>query len=242
MPRSDGAAFTVAIRKTLRDFELRVDVAFTSGVTVIVGPSGSGKTMLLRTMAGLERPDVGHIAIGERLVERAPQIHVAPKERGVGFVFQDYALFPHLSVTENVAYGLCAHRIPKPERDRRVAAMLERLDIAPLARERPRKLSSGQRQRVALARALVIEPQALFLDEPLAALDVLTRSRVRAELARLLTGYLIPTLLVSHDPADAAAFGGRVLVIERGTVIADAPYSSLRGSTQTAFLATFSEM
>jgi molybdate transport system ATP-binding protein len=234
-----GAPLRVDIRKTLRDFELRVDRAFDAGVTLVIGPSGAGKTMLLRILAGLVRPDAGTVAVGSRILDAPPNIFVPPTERGVGLVFQDYALFPHLSVNANVAYGLGPRRIPPAERERHVREMLERLDIGSLGRERPAALSGGQRQRVALARALVTQPGVLLLDEPLAALDPLTRSRVRAELGRLLSGLAIPTILVTHDPVDAQAFPDRVIALEAGTIVLDTPYAALAGSERTEFLKMF---
>ncbi|MGH2346080.1 MAG: ABC transporter ATP-binding protein, partial [Chloroflexota bacterium] len=166
----------VNVQKRLREITLAVDLRFDPGVTVIVGPSGAGKSTLLRLIAGLTRPDQGAIQLGERVLDdTAARLYVPPGRREISLVFQEYALFPHLSIERNVAYGLQARRVPRAERGRRVRAMLERLGIANLAGERPDHLSGGQRQRVALARALVLEPRALLLDEPLAALDVQTR-------------------------------------------------------------------
>ncbi len=228
----------VAIVKRMRAFELRVDASFPPGITLVAGPSGAGKTTLLRTIAGTLRADAGSIRLAGTLLADAPNVHVEPKTRDLGLVFQDYALFPHLDVAANVAYGLAARRVPRVERDGKVAAVLERLGIADFATRRPATLSAGERQRVALARALVIEPRALLLDEPLAALDVLTRARVRSELAVLLATLRIPTVLVSHDPADAVCFPDRVLVLEDGTVAAQASLGSLDPST-SAFVAAF---
>jgi molybdate transport system ATP-binding protein len=234
-----SAPLRVNIRKALRDFELHVERTFDAGVTLLIGPSGAGKTMLLRMLAGLVRPDAGTVAVGSRILDAPPNVFVPPTERGVGLVFQDYALFPHLSVNANVAYGLGPRRVPSPEREERVRDMLERLDIASLGAERPSKLSGGQRQRVALARALVTRPAALLLDEPLAALDPLSRSRVRVQLGELLRGLAIPTILVTHDPADAQAFPARVIALEEGEIVADEPYSALALNGRTEFLKTF---
>jgi ABC-type Fe3+/spermidine/putrescine transport system ATPase subunit len=224
---SNDDRLTVDVRKRLRDIELAVSLSFDLGVTLVVGPSGAGKTTLLRIIAGVVHPDAGTIALGGRAIDGPAGAHVPPGARDVGLVFQDYALFPHLDVAANVAYGLDARRVPRAERERRVREMLERLDIGELARVRPGALSGGQRQRVALARALVIEPRALLLDEPLAALDLLTRSRVREELVRLLRPLQIPTVFVTHDPADAAAFPERIVVLDAGAVVADAAHSDL---------------
>ena len=164
----------VAARKALRDFTLDVDVRFARGVTVLAGPSGAGKSTLLRIVAGLVRPDAGHVAIDGRVLHgdgAAPAFR-----RDVAYVFQEYALFPHLDVLDNVAYGLAARGVARAARRATASAWLERLGIAALARARPRDLSGGERQRVALARALAWTPRALLLDEPFAALDDATRA------------------------------------------------------------------
>src|SRR5579871_1204704 len=182
-----GPSLRVAVGKRLREITLAVDLVFAPGVTAIVGPSGAGKSTLLRLVAGLVRPDNGIIRLGERTLDDASRgFHLTSGRRDISLVFQEYALFPHLSVARNVAYGLEARRVGRAERRRRVGAALERLGIARLADERPTRLSGGQRQRVALARALVTEPSALLLDEPLAALDVQTRASVRHELRLIL--------------------------------------------------------
>jgi molybdate transport system ATP-binding protein len=204
------------LRKKLREFELIATETIPSGVTVIEGPSGAGKTTLLRLIAGLVRPDAGTVMLAKRtLTDVARRTFVPPHQRNVALLFQEYALFPHLDVSHNIAYGLRAHGVERDERTVRVQQALERFEISALARARVTELSGGQRQRVALARALVVEPAALLLDEPLSALDPATRVRVRAELATMLTNIDIPTLFVSHDPSDRALFG-RALQIDRG--------------------------
>lgn len=231
---------TIAAARRLRDITLRVDLSFGPGVTALVGPSGAGKTTLLRLAAGLTRPDQGIIRLGgELLDDAARRFHLPPGRRGVSVVFQEYALFPHLSVAENVAYGLRARRVAGPERRRRVAEMLDRLGIGALAGERPARLSGGQRQRVALARALVLDPRALLLDEPLAALDVQTRASVRHELRAMLTGLPIPTLLVTHDYADALVFRERIVIMDAGQVVQDGSHAGLLTHPRTRFVADF---
>jgi molybdate transport system ATP-binding protein len=213
---------TFDLRKTLREFTFSAAAEIPNGVTVIEGPSGAGKTTLLRLIAGLVQPDAGTVTLNERaLTDTAARIFVPPFQRNVSIVFQEYALFPHLNVTQNVAYGLRAHGVARDEQGIRVQRALERFEIATLSRARVNELSGGQRQRVALARALVVDPAALLLDEPLSALDPATRVRVRSELAAMLAGVEIPTLFVSHDPSDRELFG-RALHIERGdlTVLA----------------------
>jgi molybdate transport system ATP-binding protein len=155
---------------------------------------------------------------GRTLTDTAENVIVPPDRRNVAILFQEYALFPHLDVSANVAYGLRARNVPREERAARVTRELERFDMATLAHARVTELSGGQRQRVALARALIIEPAALLLDEPLAALDVATRSRVRGELAAQLHQVNVPTLFVSHDPSARNLFPGPAFHIERGTL------------------------
>ena len=206
---------TIDARKRLREFTFDVAVEVERGVTIVVGPSGAGKTTLLNLIAGLVRPDDGTIALNGTILADA-RTFIPPEKRNVALVFQEYALFPHLNVEQNVAYGLRARHIAREEQRSRVASALARLEIAALRGARVDELSGGQRQRVALARALVIEPAAILLDEPLAALDPDTRARVRGELAAVLEEVHVPVLFVTHDEADRAAFAGRVLHIERG--------------------------
>ncbi len=227
------------IVKRLRDFTLDVDVQASAGVTLIVGPSGSGKTTLLRIIAGLDEIDGGCVSIGERILDDGNGRFVPAGKRDIAYVLQEYALFPHLSVAENVAYGLVARRVPREEREARVASALERFGIPDVAHVKPDKLSGGQRQRVALARALVLEPRALLLDEPLAALDVQTRSSVRRELHSIVTQVPIPTLLVTHDAADARSFPERVIAIEGGAITQSGSCAELFGSPATPFIADF---
>jgi ABC-type sulfate/molybdate transport systems ATPase subunit len=192
----------------LRSYALRVGLTVGAGETVaLVGPSGAGKSTVLRAVAGLLDPDEGRIALGDATWFDAPaRIALPPERRAVGLVFQDYALFPHLTVAQNVAFGGAG----------RAAELMERLRIAPLARERPGDLSGGERQRVALARALARDPGVLLLDEPLAALDAHTRAVVRAELAALLAELALPAIVVTHDHRDAIALADRVGVLVDG--------------------------
>ena len=203
----------VAARKALRDFTLDVDVRFEPGVTVLAGPSGAGKSTLLRIVAGLVRPDAGHVAIDGH-VASAPAFR-----RDVAYVFQEYALFPHLDVLDNVAYGLAARGVSRAARRATASAWLERLGLGALARARPRDLSGGERQRVALARAMAWTPRALLLDEPFAALDDATRAGVRDEVRAALAPLDVPVVLVTHDESDVAAFAAPVVRLERGRVV-----------------------
>jgi molybdate transport system ATP-binding protein len=213
------AVLDLDITSELRAFRVALKLAIGDEVVALVGPSGAGKTTVLRAVAGLHRPDRGRIACGgEVWFARgdggdgggARAIDLAPERRSVGYVPQHHALFPHLTVEENVAFSGADAVI--------VASLLARLGIAELAAVRPAQLSGGERQRVALARALARQPQVLLLDEPLAALDAHTRRVVRDELAAELRGVAIPTLLVTHDFADAAALADRVAVLVDGTL------------------------
>lgn len=193
-----------------------------AGITVIFGPSGAGKTTLLRCLAGLERPDEGRIHFnGEVWFDARQKISFSPRQRQLGFVPQDYALFPHLSVERNVAYGLAD--LPAADRRSRVTESLRWLGVEELRRRLPRELSGGQAQRVALARALARRPRLLLLDEPLSALDTPTRLRLRAELRPLLVRFGIPTLLVTHDRAEALALGDDLVVMDSGAIVQQAP-------------------
>lgn len=191
------------------------DLHIGSGITVLFGASGSGKTTILRCLAGLERPEIGTIHFGEEIwFDAGRNIFLPSRKRGVGFVPQDYALFPHLTVARNVGYGL--NDLPAAERTVREVETLHWLGLEGLENRLPRELSGGQQQRVALARAVVRRPRLLLLDEPLAALDTPTRLRLRGELRQLLRQLGIPTILVTHDRIEALALGDDVVVLHGG--------------------------
>lgn len=186
-------------------------------IGVLIGPSGCGKTSLLRAVAGLERLAAGTVRLdGQVLGDAAAGVHRAPEERGIGMVFQDYALFPHLSVADNIAFGL-AH-LPKPERAARVAEMLDLVGLAHAARRAPHQLSGGQQQRIALARALARRPRLLLLDEPFSSLDVDLRERLAQDVRAILKQLGATALFVTHDQLEAFAIGDRIGVMERGTL------------------------
>ncbi len=180
----------------------------------VLGPSGCGKTTLLRLLAGFLAPESGRILFDGRDVTRDP-----PDRRNTGMVFQSYALWPHMKVVDNVAYGLKVRRVPGPERRRRALEALAALHIESLAERRPGELSGGEQQRVALARALVIQPQVLLLDEPLSNLDPALRSEVRLEIRRLCRGTGITTVYVTHDQKEALSMADTVAVMRRGRVV-----------------------
>jgi ABC-type sulfate/molybdate transport systems ATPase subunit len=215
------------IHVPLRSFDLRLSLEV-EGTVALVGPSGAGKTTVLRAVAGLVRPSSGRIAVGgETWFDGRTNVPV--EERAAGFLFQDYALFPHMSVRRNVEYA---------QKDG-AEGHLERLGIGHLAEAHPRELSGGERQRVALARALARDPKVLLLDEPLSALDAHTKASVRRELRELLAGLNVPTLFVTHDFEDAAALADRIGVIADGTLRQIGPAAELGARPADAFVASF---
>jgi molybdate transport system ATP-binding protein len=229
----------VEARARLGDFELDVAAdAARGGCLALAGPSGAGKSTVLRVVAGLLRPDHGVVRCGEETwLDTGAGIDLAPERRRCGYVFQDYALFEHLSAWENVAYGL--RRVPRRERRRRAEELLERFGMAPHADARPRTLSGGERQRVALARALAREPRVLLLDEPLSALDARTRAGAARELAAVLRDAEVPAILVTHDFAEAAALGDHVAVVDGGRVVQRGTPGELAAAPASAFVADF---
>jgi len=215
-------ALEVHIETKLADFAL--EVAFSGGDEPlgILGPSGAGKTMLLRCIAGLERPDRGRIVLGNRtLLDTERHVRIPARQRRVGLLFQNYALLPHRTVGENVGFGL--NNLSRAERERHVRILLERAHASGLEQRFPREISGGEQQRVALARALAIEPEALLLDEPLSALDTHLRSQMEAQLQETFLGYLRPSLLVTHNIEEAYRLSKRLLVLSRGRVVAHGP-------------------
>jgi ABC-type sulfate/molybdate transport systems ATPase subunit len=215
----------------LRSYELDVRLSVGAETVALVGPSGAGKTTVLRAIAGLRAPDRGRIAFGDEVwFDAAAKVDRPPEARSVGLVFQEYALFPHMTVRRNVAFGSGATGVD---------ALLQRLGVAHLADERPGHLSGGERQRVALARALAREPGVLLLDEPLSALDTHTRASVRAHLQDVLAQLALPTLIVTHDFRDATALADRVGVIVDGRLRQVATVAELVRHPRDAFVARF---
>ena len=203
-------------------FTLDVGFAASAGFTILFGASGAGKTTLLDCIAGLQTPDRGEIAIGETvLFDSASRKSLPSSQRSVGYLLQSLALFPHMTVEQNVRYGL-AH-LDRPERKARSGEVLESFRILSLAKRRPDEISGGERQRVALARALVMRPRVLLLDEPLTALDAITKSRIVDDLRDWNTRHQIPILYVTHDREDVFALGENVVVLEAGQIVAQGP-------------------
>ncbi len=216
----------VAIRKQLDGFTLDVQWSAGDGVAALFGPSGAGKTLTLQCLAGLVRPDAGRIVMGgEVLFDSEAGVDVPPQRRRLGYVFQGYALFPHLTVRSNVGFGLRGR--DRAERRRREDEVLARLGLETLADRYPRELSGGQRQRVALGRALAPDPALLLLDEPLSALDLPLRQALRDDLGGILADWGIAAVLVTHDLTEAYRLGDHIVVYEEGRVIQAAPRTEL---------------
>ena len=223
----------------LGDLHLGVDLDVPAGrCLVVAGPSGAGKSSVLRIAAGLHRPDRGRVTAGDRVwLDTERGIDLRPEERRCGYVFQDYALFPHLRAWQNVAYGL--RDTPRAGREGVAREWLARFGLEGLADARPATLSGGERQRVAVARALARRPDVLLLDEPLSALDTRTRAAAGRRLAEVLAETEVPTLLVTHDFAEAAMLGDEVAVVDRGAVVQRGTASALAARPASAFVADF---
>jgi multiple sugar transport system ATP-binding protein len=213
--------------------DLNLDVA-DGEFMVLVGPSGCGKTTALRMLAGLETISEGAVKIGDRVVNYVPS-----RDRDIAMVFQSYALYPHLSVYENIAFGLRIKKVPKPEIDRRVKDAAKTLGLEALLGRKPRALSGGQRQRVAMGRAIVRHPQAFLMDEPLSNLDAKLRVQTRAEIARLQQELEVTTIYVTHDQVEAMTMGDRVAVMRRGELQQVAPTQELYDRPVNLFVAGF---
>jgi iron(III) transport system ATP-binding protein len=209
-------------------------------VVSLLGPSGSGKTTLLRAVAGLEGPKAGRIRIGERVVYDGSQRHEIPaEERNLGLVFQSYALWPHKTVFDNVAYPLKLRRVPSAEVRQRVQAVLEQLGLGKLGERHPHQLSGGQQQRVAIGRALVYSPPVILLDEPLSNLDAKLREEARAFLRELIVRLGLSALMVTHDQGEAMAISDRILLLNNGKIEQQGTPQEMYGSPRTLFTAEF---
>lgn len=230
---------TKEFRNASSPFRLDVDYAFkaTHKSAVLFGSSGSGKTLTLQCIAGLVRPDAGHIRVcGCTLFDSEARLAVPVQQRRIGYMFQEYALFPHLTLLQNVAYprtGCLARLIHRQERER-AQTMLERFGIGHLARHFPAQISGGQRQRAALARACNADPQLLLLDEPFSALDPLLRERLRQELRALLLQLAVPVVVITHDPEDVDVFAGGLALYNDGRACLVPDYAAVRADFATA--------
>jgi molybdate transport system ATP-binding protein len=219
-------------------FQLDLDLAIEPGeVVALLGPNGAGKTTTLRVLAGLLPVSAGLVRLDEETWDRPPGLFVPAERRHIGVVFQDYLLFSHMSALENVAFGLRARGVARPDARTTARLWLGKVGLADHADTRPGALSGGQAQRVALARALVPGPGLLLLDEPLAALDAGTRVHIRAELARHLDDYPGHTLLVTHDPLDAMVLADRLVIIEEGRVVQSGPPAEVARQPRTDYIA-----
>jgi molybdate transport system ATP-binding protein len=236
---SERIVLTIQARTRRGDLELNVELVVERGECLaLAGPSGAGKTSILRIAAGLLRPVEGRVeANGTTWLSTDRDIEVPAERRRCGYVFQDYALFPHLNAWQNVAYPL--RGMSRRERRDRAVGLLERFGLGDRADARPRTLSGGERQRVAVARALARLPDVLLLDEPLSALDARTRADAARELAALLRESEAPAVLVTHDFAEAAQLGDRVGVIDRGRVVQQGTATELAAAPRSAFVADF---
>jgi iron(III) transport system ATP-binding protein len=227
----DGVSVNLAGSPVVHNASLDVDPG---QVLALLGPSGCGKTTLLRAIAGLQSPSSGTITIGTQVVSDG-KTFVAPERRRVGMVFQDGGLFPHLTVEQNVHFGLRHH----PDPDRRVAEMLELVSMSEFSRRLPGTLSGGQRQRIAVARALAPEPSVLLLDEPFSALDAGLRVQIRREVKRLIAAFGITTIVVTHDQEEAFAMGEQIAVMSNGAIEQVGTPSSLYEAPATPWVAQF---
>ena len=203
-------------RKKLPTFELEVDISLSHGILALVGPSGAGKTTILQCVAGLQTPSWGEIMINEKIVFSSDHGADIPiRNRRIGYVFQDYALFPHMTVEKNVLYGK-PQKGSVPNKVLSISSLLEMLKIEHLRDRYPNQISGGEKQRVALARALMTEPELLLLDEPLSALDQDTRSKVQRELLKLQVQWQIPFIVVTHDLQEAEMLGEQIIKLDQG--------------------------
>ncbi len=227
---TNPAELVVRVRKKLPGgFELDAELRAAAGFTILFGPSGAGKTTLLHCVSGLHSPDAGRVAVGALvLFDSQLRIDVPVRRRAIGYLFQTLALFPHLTVEQNVGYGLA--KIPAGERRGRIAAVLESFRLAHLRRRKPSEISGGERQRVALARSLITDPKTLLLDEPLSALDAATKSSIISDLRKWNAARRIPILYVTHSPAEAFALGERVIVLVSGKVLAQGTPQQVLGA------------
>ncbi|HUM76903.1 MAG TPA: ABC transporter ATP-binding protein [Methanoculleus sp.] len=229
-----------AVRK-LRDFVLDLALSVLPGETlVLIGENGAGKSTVLNLISGILTPDEGEITLGGKLLFSSEErINLPPETRNIGHLFQSYALFPHMTVAENVAFGLRCRKLPEPEIKRAVAEQLETINLSELADVNVGRLSGGQRQRVALARALVLDPDLLLLDEPLAAVDMRSQAAMRRELRERIQKTGIPCIVVTHSLRDAVELGDRLGLMEDGHLVAGGRPEEVLRMRENRFIASF---
>lgn len=230
------------IQLSLGHFTLHLALSGHAGITGLIGPNGSGKSTLLRTIAGAYHPNSGFIRVDDQFfVDTQQQIALPPEDRRIAYVPQGYGLFPHLRVIDNVSFGLLSRhsKISRTQREQEALRILEQWECLPLAYRYPASLSGGEQQRVALARSLMLHPQLLLLDEPLAALDIPARRKVRHDLAEHLKIHGIPVLLATHDVRDVLSLCTHVYAIEQGTVVQSGSPQDLANQPASDFIAEF---
>ncbi len=229
-----------AVRR-LRDYVLDVTLSVRPGETlVLIGENGSGKTTVLNLISGILTPDAGEVTLGDRtLFSSEERIDIPPENRKVGHLFQSYALFPHMTVAENVAFGLRCRKVPRSTIAFSVANQLRAMHLSDLSDVNVGRLSGGQRQRVALARALVLDPDLLLLDEPLAAVDMRAQATMRSELCDRIKDAGIPCIVVTHNLRDALELGDRLCLLEDGRVVADGTPGEVLSMRENGFIASF---
>ncbi len=230
----------IHLKKTFPNLSIDVATHFQPNITVIAGRSGSGKSTILKMIAGFAQPTEGYVSLsGKYIYHRTKRINMHPEHRNIGYVPQHFLLFPHLSVNDNVAFGLKQLKHDKPYITKKVDEALDLCSIRHLANRYPYDLSGGEKQRVALSRAIVTHPSLLLLDEPFSALDIQTKRFVRSEVLDILKAASIPSIMVTHDPMDALTFGKQVYIMEHGKLIQQGPFDVLRKNPRTRFVAEF---
>ena len=235
--RFENVSISYGAKQVVKDFSLSVNDGEIMG---IIGPSGCGKTTLIRALCGLIKPDKGSIYIADQLVfSDEKRVNIAPERRGVGVVFQDYAVWPHLSVWDNVCYPMKKHKVPKEEIAKRAAYALEQVRMTGYEKHMPAQLSGGQQQRVALARALVVEPGVLLFDEPLSNLDARLRVHMRTEIRKIQQKLGITALYVTHDQAEAMSLSDRIIILKDGVIEQVGSPSEIYHHPANRFVANF---